>query len=46
MDRTLSTVRLGDQLAVVGIPGRISQEVYKAVRMRQLGIDCRIPALP
>lgn len=46
MDRTLSTVQLGDQQAVVGIPGRISQEVYKAVRRRQLGIECHIPALP
>lgn len=46
MDRTLTTVQLGDQQAIVGIPGRISQEVYKAVRRRQLGIKCVIPALP
>lgn len=46
MDRTLSTVQLGDQSAIVGIPGKVSQEVYKAVRRRQLAINCIIPALP
>lgn len=46
MDRTLSTVQMGNQQAVVSVPGRISKEVYKAVRRRQLGMECQIPALP